>query len=321
MSAIKNVGVNAVKEIEIAHQNLGRNFESIYDFTSNIDTHVVNKRALEGLVLAGAFDSLSGNRAQNFSSIENALSFGSKVQSANKNQKESLFGDMEESLGVEEPELPDVENWSHKDQLARERETLGFYLSDHPLRKYEAEYNSFSTIKLGDPDTFNNVEFVRACGVITSVRTRIDKSGRNMAFFKLDDFSGSCECIMFGKIFSEFGELIEPESTIMVMGKLESSGDAIKLHVDEVIDLAKAAEKLTKSIGILIDIDKHTDETVSELKKIFEANDGNIPVIVYIRTNGTSKRFIVDHKIKLTDAFIASVQNLLGDESIAYQTL
>ncbi len=321
MSAIKNVGVNAVKEIERAHKKLGRKITSIYDFTSNVDTHIVNKRALEGLVLAGAFDGVSGNRAQNFAAIENALSFGSKVQSAAVNQKESLFGDAELDMAIEEPELPDVENWTHKDQLAREREALGFYLSDHPLRKFEAEYNSFSTIKLGDPDTFQNVDFVRACGVVTAVRTRMDKSGRNMAFFKLDDFSGSCECIMFGKVFSDCGELIVPESTIMVMGRLESSGDAVKLHAEEVIDLSKAAEKLTKSIGILVDIEKHDESTVIEIKSIFEKNSGNIPVIIYLRTNGTAKRFIVDYKIKLTDTFLNSIQSLLGEDSIAYQTM
>jgi DNA polymerase III subunit alpha len=320
MSAIKNVGINAVKEIENAHQALGRNFKSIYDFTSHTDTRLVNKRALEGLVLSGAFDSVKGDRAQNFVAIEHALSFGSKVQAANLNQKESLFGDADEGIEIEEPELLD-ESWTHKDQLAKEREALGFYLSDHPLRKFEAEYNSFSTIKLGDPDTFKNVDFVRACGVVTSLRTRMDKSGRNMAFFKLDDFSGSCECIMFGKIFSEFGELIVPESTIMVMGKLESSGDAIKLHAEEVIDLSKVADKLTKSIGLLMDLEKHTDETISELKMILEANDGDVPVIIYVRTNGTSKRFIINYKIKLSDKFLQDIQNLLGEESIAYQTM
>ena len=321
MSAIKNVGVNAVKEIETAHKNLERNFKSIYDFTTNTDNHTVNKRALEGLVLAGAFDSINSDRAKNFASIEHALSFGSKVQAATLSQKDSLFGEVQESIKIEEPELPDVESWTHKDQLAKEREALGFYLSDHPLRKFEAEYNSFSTIKLGDPDTFKNEEFVRACGVVTSVRTRMDRSGRNMAFFKLDDFSGSCECIMFGKIYSECGELIVPESTVMVMGKLESSGDAVKLHAEEVIDLSKAAEALTKSIGILVDIEKHTENTISKIKKVFTENEGNIPVIIYIKTNGTAKRFIIDYKIKLSDKFIASIQEICGEEAIAYQTL
>jgi DNA polymerase-3 subunit alpha len=217
--------------------------------------------------------------------------------------------------------LPDIESWSHKDQLAKEREALGFYLSDHPLRKFEAEYNSFSTIKLGDPDTFDKVELVRACGVITAVRTRIDKSGRNMAFFRLDDFTGSCECIMFNKVYSEYGELIKPESTIMVFGKLESSGDAVKLHVDEVVDLAKAAAKLTKSIGILIDIEKHDQKIISEIKTIFESNDGNIPIIIYVKTNGRSKRFLIDNKVSLSDQFKNDIQNLLGEDTIAYQSL
>ena len=83
MSAIKNVGINAVKEIERAHKKLDRNFKSIFDFTSNVDNHIVNKRALEGLVLSGAFDSVDGNRAENFASIETALSFGTKIQAAN----------------------------------------------------------------------------------------------------------------------------------------------------------------------------------------------------------------------------------------------
>jgi DNA polymerase-3 subunit alpha len=321
MSAIKNVGVNAVKEIEKAHKELGRNFKSIYDFCSNVDIHIVNKRAMEGLVLAGAFDSVKGDRAQNFAAIENALSFGGKVRATSLSQKESLFGIANEVLEVEEPSLPEVESWTHKDQLAKEREALGFYLSDHPLRKFEAEYNSFSTIKLGDPETFKNVDFVRACGVITSTRTRMDKSGRNMAFFKLDDFSGSCECIMFGKIFSDYGDLIVPESTIMVLGKLESSGDAVKLHVEEVIDLAKAAEKFTKSIGLLVEIEKHSEQTILDLKNIFENNSGNIPVIIYLKKNGASKRFLVDYKINLSEKFIVELQKLLGEDSIAYQTM
>ena len=259
--------------------------------------------------------------AAKIASIESALSFGSKIQAANMNHKDSLFGEVEESFSVEEPKLPDVENWSHKFQLAKEREALGFYLSDHPLRKFEGEFNSFSTIKLGDPTTFKNTEVVRACGVVTSVRTRIDKSGKNMAFFKLDDFTGSCECIMFGKVFSECGELIIPESTIMVTGKLESSGDAVKLHTDEVVELSKAAAKLTKTLGLQLDIERHDEQTVAKLKSILESNEGNITVMIYVKTNGKSKRYILDNKVNLNEILLGEIQNLLGDESVAYQTL
>lgn len=108
MSAIRNVGKNAVDEIALKHEKLGRDFTSIYDLCSNIDTRVVNKRALEGLVQAGAFEKISGNRAQNFAAIENALSFGSKLQNAQAANVDSLFGNMNEVLKVEEPALPEV---------------------------------------------------------------------------------------------------------------------------------------------------------------------------------------------------------------------
>ena len=320
MSAIKNVGVNAVKAIEDSHKNLNRNFKSIYDFTSNVDTRIVNKRALEGLVLAGAFDSVDGGRAKNFVAIESALSFGSKVQSAMENQKESLFGDIE-AVDFTEPILPDVEGWDQKYALAKEREALGFYLSDHPLRKYEIEYNSFSTIKLGDPDTYNFLDSVRACGVVTSIRTRMDKSGKNMAFFTLDDFSGSCECIMFGKAYGELGSLIVPESTIMVIGKLESSGDAVKLHADDAISLDKVAQKFTKSIGILFDEEKHTPDTVKKIKAIFDKNDGKIPVWVYVKINGSSKRYIIQNKVSVNEKLIQKLYEFLGEDSVALQTM
>ena len=321
MSAIKNVGINAVKEIERARKELGRDFKTIFDLTSNIDTRVVNKRAMEGLVLAGALDNLTGTRAQNFASIEHALSFGSKVQNSSLNQGDSLFGNIQETIAIEEPDLEDVPPWTHKDKLAREREVLGFYLSDHPLRKFESEYNSFSTIKLGDPDTYKNTEFVRACGVVTSVKTRMDKSGRNMAFFKLDDFSGSCECIMFGKVFSHCGNLIEPESTIMVMGKLESNGDAIKLHVDDALALSEVSTKLTKRLGLLIDANKHDEKVIEELKELFEKYSGEIPIAIYLKFNGTGKKFFINNKVKITDELVNGIHKILGEESISYQTM
>jgi DNA polymerase III subunit alpha len=153
------------------------------------------------------------------------------------------------------------------------------------------------------------------------MRTRMDKSGRNMAFFKLDDFSGSCECIMFGKIFSEVGELIFPESTIMVIGKLESSGDAVKLHADEVIALNEVAGKFTKSLGILMDLDKHSEQTVLEVKLIFEKYSGKIPVLIYVKTNGSSKRYLVENRVNINELLINDLQKILGEDAVAFQTM
>jgi DNA polymerase-3 subunit alpha len=321
MCALKNVGVNAVEEIRIKHENLDRDFTSIYDLCSNVDTRIVNKRVLEGLVLAGALDSVCGRRSQNYAAIENALSFGSKVQSSTMNTMDSLFGDMEESFQIQEPELPEVEKWTDKETLSREREILGFYLSDHPLRKYELEYRSFATVHLGEPDTFSQSEYVIATGVVTEVRTKIDRSNNIMAFFKLDDFTGSCECLMFAKIYKDCGEFIETESTILVKGRLESSGDAIKLHVDEAFPLSEARQKMTKKLILIIDAKKHNDETVAHLKTLLEQYEGNIPVFLCVHNNGTLREFYLEYKVSLNDELIKKLTELLTDQGIRYSVI
>ena len=318
MSAIKNVGVNAVEEIRRAHLKLGRNFKSIYDFCSNVDTRLVNKRALEGLVLAGAFDLCGGSRAQNFRAVEDALSFGSKAQSVKNSHADSLFGGDSEAMNIHEPALPDIKPWNDKDRLAKEREVLGFYLTNHPLRKYEVEYRSFATVHLGETETYNFSESVRACGVVTEVRTKIDKRGNQMVFFKLDDFSGSCECLMFSKVYKTCEELIVPESTILVTGRLESSGDAVKLHIDEAISLDDAKQKLTKRIGIIIDTSVHERTVVNDVKKLMEEYSGSVPVVVCLRENGVNREFHINFKVAFNPDFISKVKNILGDESVIY---
>lgn len=320
MSAIKNVGKGAVEEIERKKLEINRGFKSIYDFCRTVDTRIVNKRVLEGLVLAGSFDKLKGNRAQNFTAIESALSFGSKMQNSKLSQSESLFGDVTTELEVEEPPLPDLEEWSQKELLAKERQVLGFYLSDHPLRKFSTEYHSFAKVHLGEPETFSDSESVRAVGVITEVRTKIDKSGRKMAFFKLDDFSGSCECIMFSKVYAECEELIKEEATVLVQGRLESSGDAVKLHAEEVMPLAHVKEKLTKRIAIQLSETQHTADTIKKIKSIFEKHEGTIPIYIRVKSNSLPRDFFISYKVKLNDELIDELQNLVGEESLEFRT-
>lgn len=320
MSAIKNVGPNAVEELKSAREKLGRDFTSIYDLCANVDTRVVNKRVLEGLVLAGGFDSIKGTRAQNFAAIEDALNYGSKYQSAKESMSNSLFGGTDEALEIIEPDLPDMPPWDFGVLLAKERETLGFYLSDHPLRKFELEYRSFATVHLGEPDTFGSKEFVVAVGVVTDMRTKIDRSGRTMAFFKLDDLSGSCECLMFSKNYEEFGTCIKTESTVMVKGKVESSGDAIKLHVDESYPLEEVREKFTSKLLLYTDDKKHDNETIRKIKEILDEHIGDVPVYLSVKINGGKRDFYLNRKIKLEADAVRKLTKLLGENGLRYLT-
>ncbi len=318
MSAIKNVGISAVEEIVRAKKELSDDFTSIYQFCSNIDTRIVNKRALEGLVLAGAFDTLEGTRSKQFAAIEEALNFGGKLQNAKVSQTESLFGSAEETLHYQEPSLPEVREWESKETLAKEREVLGVYLTDHPLTKFEIEYHSFASLHLGEPATYNFNETVRACGVITSLRTKIDKSGRKMAFFKLDDFTGSCECLMFSKVYAECENIIVPESTLLVIGRLESSGDAIKLHAEEVYPLSEVKTRLTKKLALTIDPSVQDTNVISNLKTVFEGYEGNTPVYIRVKENGSFRDFYLDYKVGMSEEFIGKLSDLVGEENLIY---
>jgi DNA polymerase-3 subunit alpha len=324
MCAIKNVGIGAVEEIKKKREELGRNFTSIFDLCANVDTRTVNKRALEGLILAGALDKLSGTRAQNIAAVEMALEFGSKVKNSKFSITDSLFGggNMEE-VAIPEPPLPEVENWTSKEELSKEREVLGFYLTDHPLRKYELEYRSFATVFLGETETLENVEQVRAIGVVTGLKTKIDRSGKTMAFFSLDDLSGSCECVVFGSTFEKIGKYISEEATVLLVGRPESSGDAIKLQIENAMPLEVTKAQFTKSLKVVIDQEKFsTPEIIIKLKKILEKSQGNIPVILHVVNNGEKPRLfhLKNYRVKICDELAHSLLELLGEDSILYCT-
>lgn len=324
MCAIKNVGEGAVEEIVKTRETLGRNFTTIYDLCANVDTRTVNKRVLEGLVQAGALDELTGSRSQNFAAIEEALNYGSKMKSSKEMQMDSLFGGSPETESAMEPVLPDVEPWSEKEKLARERQVLGFYLSSHPLSKYEVEYNSFATIKLGETEDFEEgtTEVVRAIGVVTDFRTKIDKSGKIMAFFKIDDLTGSCECLMFSKVYEKYGLCIKEEATIIVKGRPESSGDAIKLHIDEAYNLSEAKNIYADKLVIYVDEQFHNEEVIKNLKPILASHQGEKRTFLCVLNNGVMKeKFLLDrYKTDLSDELIGKLTKLIGTENFRFLT-
>ncbi|MFZ1518075.1 MAG: DNA polymerase III subunit alpha [Ignavibacteriaceae bacterium] len=318
MSAIKNVGVPAVKEIINAKNNLGRNFTSIYDFCANTDTRIVTKRALEGLVLAGAFYTMNKNRAQLFEVVESALDYAHKTQNSKMLSSDSLFGESEEVL-LKEPELPNIKAWTEKEFLAQERKVIGFYLTDHPLRRYELEFNSFASIHLGETEDVIEKSDVRVCGVVTELKTKFDKAGRTMAFFKLDDLTGSCECLMFSKAFDEFGKFVEDEEAVFAVGNLESSGDAVKMQVNKVIPMRKIANELTESLKLQISKQKVSAIQLVELKTILKQSEGSIPVFINLTENGIDKGKLFslkDIRVKITTELVKSLISLIGEESV-----
>jgi DNA polymerase-3 subunit alpha len=139
-----------------------------------------------------------------------------------------------------------------------------------------------------------------------------------MAFFTIDDFSGSCECLMFAKIYSEFGKYVIEEEPVFVVGNLESSGDTVKMHVNKLLPLELARKELSQSIKLIVNRNEATPEMLSKLKPVLKANEGKVPVYLELTSNGNkgSLYSLNDLRVELSESLFNKVGELLGEESI-----
>jgi DNA polymerase-3 subunit alpha len=140
-----------------------------------------------------------------------------------------------------------------------------------------------------------------------------------MAFFKLDDLTGSCECLMFSKSYDEFGKFVEDEEAIFAIGNLESSGDAVKMQVNKVIPMRKTANELTESLKLQISKEKISSEKLIELNDILKKHEGSIPVFINLTENGNDKGKLFslqEMRVKITTELLKQLAELLGEESV-----
>jgi DNA polymerase III subunit alpha len=322
MAAIKNVGVKAVEEIIAARKRLGRNFTSIFDFASSVDTRQVNKRALEGLALAGAFDSVEPNRRAIFESASDAIEYGAKMRELKELDAGGLFGGVEAEESEQEPEppMPNVEDWDEREKLKREREATGFYMSAHPLRKYEIEARALSTADLADTENLKDDDTARVCGVVVDLETKLDRNENKMAFFEINTLTGSCKAVMFAGAFEIFGDAIEPEAPVFLTGKVRSTGDNVQLQIEEALKIDEARDRYVKYVRLDVPPERQTTETIEKLKALFERRRGKARPVLAVSDNGAGERlFRLDERwsVQITDEFYEEVAALLGDDAVS----
>jgi len=271
LSGIKNVGVNAAEGI--LNARISQPYTSLFDFVSRLDSKIANKRVLEALICTGAFDSIkNGNRASLFASVENALEYAKSVNSNSDSTMESLFGG-EKTISFSEPKLHNQPEWHEKERLEKEKEYLSFYVSGNPLNQYKAVVDSLSTIKLSDKESPLIGESVRVCGLISEIRSRLDKKNNTIAFVKIEDFTGKGELVFWSEAYSKFAHYIKPESIVMSIGKLEFDGDNLKIIVDQLLPLTEAMKKYVRGYNLWLDLEKISENEMKEFVKL--CNDPN----------------------------------------------
>ncbi len=320
MAAIKNVGAGAVEGV-VRARDAGGSFTDIFDFCARVEGRYVNKKTLESLVLAGAMDSLGADRAQMFAAIENALAFGQQRQKEAEHGQSSLFDLMDSRVErVARPALPPVPSWTRAEMLSKEKQVLGFYISGHPLDEWRQDAEALASVRLGRAEQVRDGAIVRACGIISSIRTKIDKKGRTMAFAVIEDFTGKAECLIFADAYERAAPHLAEDALVVMIGKAESSGDSIKLFPTEIYPLDEAIPQLGKSVVISLAESSLTRKLVLDVKRILQryAGSGTCPCYFYI-ADGDEKPWRLSAKrilVRPDREFLAQLRALLGADHV-----
>ncbi len=317
LGAIKNVGENAVNEIIRVRNERGK-FKNLFDFCARVDLRVVNKRALESLIQAGAFDSLNcGHRAQLLQAVELAMTFGERIKRDKRNGQVALF-DFSSENEENYPQLPDVKPWNEMEKLSYERNVLGFYVSGHPLMRYFDEVQTFSNVKLGDPDSVEENQIVRACGVITDMQVKLDKNKNQMLIFELEDFTGKAECVAFNEVYKNYSRHLVIEGLVMVVGEVRKRGNSLRIQVKEVYPLSDVKEEFTRKIVAIVDKNE-SPEKVERLEKLLKSSEeGNCSIEIDVKDDRTLlQRFEIPHLfVKPKSELINALRELFGEKNV-----
>jgi DNA polymerase-3 subunit alpha len=326
LAAVKNVGSGAVEAIIKARDENGP-FVSLLDLASRVDTRLVNKRVLESLIKAGAFDSLGRPRAALLQEVDAALSGGQRAARQRSGAQTGLFGADDAPARP-----PDVEEFSKAELLAMERDMLGMYISDHPLAQVRDELaRRVNTTIARLPEMRDRSEVVIG-GLIAAIKRTTTKAGSAMAFATIEDLTGSVEVIIFPKTYEEAHLGLKRDAVVVVRGRLDVADQQVKVLADGVIPLeplpgAHAADGAAGSpragpeatLHVLVDADRHGEDGLKRLHELLGRHRGDRPVVLTIRADGRDVRMQPGAlRVMPGPAVVREIEGLLGPSTAAW---
>ncbi|MBN2542736.1 DNA polymerase III subunit alpha [bacterium] len=275
LAAIKNLGYTAIHSILESRKQLSK-FSNIFEFCENVDLRLVNKKALENLIASGAMDSLNGTRAQLTEAIQDAQDWGSRKQNLDNSNQVSLFGEDVDLGRIMYPELPEVEPWPLNEMLAREKAAVGFYLSGHPLGRYEDEMKAFTNNTTATLNELRGGTIVRIGGTITQVKTITTRKGKAMAFATIEDPKGSVELIIFpDEPYNKFQMFLYKDSMVLMKGEVSyKNSEVAKVIVKEMVPLEEVRDLFCNFLDIRIHIDSVSENDMKLIIKLLKTNKG-----------------------------------------------
>jgi DNA polymerase-3 subunit alpha len=317
--AVKNVGSNVIEAIVNARKEKGK-FISFNDFCDKIDITQINKRAIESLIRAGAFDNLDANRAQLLAVYEKAIESAQQDRKRNIQGQFSMFQSfddvMKESINFSYPNLAE---FPQKVLLSMEKEMVGLYVSGHPLSTYEEkikEVTSSNILNLNNSIEYGKLDGkkVRLAGIIQGRQNKITRNNQIMSFLTLEDLTASMEVLVFPKVYSKYEELIYEDNIVIIDGRLNYKEDEEpKLIADKIRVLTN---ETIGSKKLYLKVSDKDDPKIEELKDVLRKYKGEDPVIIYMEKEKKSLRANKNLWISMKEELLIELRKLLGEESV-----
>ena len=307
LSAVRNLGEGAIECI-LAAREKGGDFKSLADFCDRVDLRTVNRRALEALIHCGAFDTVQKNRKQLIQDLDLVMSWAGKRAQDRQSGQGNLFnfsnGVENASFGLESaPKAPPTKDFLPSEKLQLEKELLGFYVSDHPLKSWQKAAQIFEPISLSDLEDQSAKASVSAIVILNSIKVVMTKKGEQMAILQIEDIDGQTEAVVFPETYKRISSQLVDEARLIIWGKVERKDDKVQLLVDD----AEAIEEV-KMVRIQLTPQQACDTSQQHrLKTVLQQQSGDtkksrVPVVAMIVGGETGKLVRLGRKFWVRDS-------------------
>ncbi|WP_114967664.1 DNA polymerase III subunit alpha [Vibrio cholerae] len=320
IGAIKGVGEGPIEAI-LEARNKGGYFKDLFDFCARIDLKKVNKRVIEKLILAGALDRLGPHRAAMMASVDDAVRAASQHHQAEAFGQADMFGVLTDAPEEVEQKYTQVPEWPEKVRLEGERETLGLYLTGHPVDEYLKELTKYTSCRLNEAAPTRRDQSLTVAGLVIAARVMTTKRGTRIGLMTLDDRSGRMEVMLYSEALERYAEWLEKDKILVVSGQVsfDDFNGGLKMSAREVMDLGSAREKFARGLSISIlqsQIDQQFFERFSHILEPHRA--GTVPVNVYYQRPDARARLTLGTEWRVTpsDTLLDELKQLLGHDQV-----
>jgi DNA polymerase-3 subunit alpha len=322
LGAIKNVGAGAIESILEARREAG--FTDIFDFCERVDLRKVNKRVLEALVKSGAFDSTGTNRASLMAALEDAVALGAKIQEERDSAQVSLFGTaviaMNNSNG--RARLVTLAEWDDKQKLAFEKESLGFFITGHPLDSFSNEIRRLTTADTSSLADIAEGKEVKLCGIVAALKENITKKGDRMGFVTIEDLAGSVEVVVFPELYAKAVDMLKTDEPLMVSGTVKVGEKSTNVVATAIVTLREVSERETRQVALTISVPGLDREKLETLKSVLARHPGPCRTLLHLVIPDrmkTSIRLPDSLMVAAHENLVVEVKNLFGYNAVTFE--